>query len=194
MQKYKKNPIPQNLFGMFQKKVVLLHPENERETMEGKATKNNNFQALLDRARRYCAGAEQCEDAVRQKLVNWGATPSESDAVVARLYDEEYLDDKRFARAYCESKILRQHWGRQKVLYQLRLKHLPRTAVDSGMAAISDEAYFAVLAELAERKSQELRQRVDDEPTLRQKLTAFLSSRGFLLSEINQVITNNINP
>lgn len=193
MQKYKKNPIPQNLLGMFKKKVVFLHPENECETMEGKVQKNDNLQALLDRARRYCAGAEQCEDSVRQKLVNWGATPAESDVVVARLYDEMYLDDNRFARAYCESKILRQHWGRQKVLYQLRLKHLSRAAVDNGMAAISDEAYFAVLSELAERKGRELQQRVADEYVLRQKLTAFLVSRGFLLSEINQVITNNLN-
>ena len=156
---------------------------------------------LLDRARNFCALSEQCEDAVRQKLVTWGASPAESDDVVARLYDEHYLDDERYARAYCESKILHQHWGRQKVLYQLRLKHLPRAAVDSGMAAVSDEAYFAVLTDVAEKKLHEL---TSNSPLdnlsgesqgaaahlLRQKLTAFLVTRGFLIGEINQVLTN----
>ncbi len=161
--------------------------------MDDKTQKNDHLRALLDRARNYCASAEQCEDAVRQKLVTWGASPAESDAVVDKLYNEQYLDDERYARAYCESKILHQHWGRQKVLYQLRLKHLPRMAVDKGMAAVSDEAYLNVLAELAGRKCLELRPRFSDDFLLRQKLTSFLISRGFMLSEINQVITNILN-
>jgi regulatory protein len=176
-----------------QKKVVILHPKNSLETMKDKTHDSDPFRTLLDRARNYCARAEQCEDAVRQKLVTWGASPDLSDAVVAKLYEERYLDDERYARAYCESKILHQHWGRQKVLYQLRLKHLPRAAVDSGMAAIGEEAYMAVLAEVANHKYGELQSHFDDEFLLRQKLTAFLVSRGFLLSEINQVITNIVN-
>ena len=162
--------------------------------------KSISIDTLLDRARNYCALAEQCEDAVRQKLVTWGASPGESDTVVAKLYEEKYLDDFRYARAYCESKILSQHWGRQKVLYQLRLKHLPRAAVDSGMAVVSEEAYRAVLTEVAEKKYSEL---LSDAGTalseeeqqaasyhLRQKLTAFLITRGFLINEINQVLPN----
>ena len=160
--------------------------------MDEKTPHNDNLRLLLDRARRYCADAEQCEDAVRQKLVTWGATPSESDQVVVRLHSEGYLDDERYARAYCEAKILRQHWGRQKVLYQLRLKHLPRAAVESGMSAVSEDAYLAVLADVAEKKLHELRSAADDPVALRQKLTSFLLSRGFLLGEINQVITNII--
>ena len=107
--------------------------------MVARISNNDSLHAFLERARRYCSLAEQCEDAVRQKLVTWGATPAQSDEVVKSLYEEKYLDDFRYARAYCESKILHQHWGRQKVLYQLRLKHLSRAAVDAGMAAVSEE-------------------------------------------------------
>lgn len=154
--------------------------------MASKAHTTDSFHAFLDRARRYCAQAEQCEDAVRQKLVTWGATPSQSDEVVKALYQEDYLDDMRYARAYCESKIRHQQWGRQKVLYQLRLKHLPRAAVDAGMAAVSDDDYRAILLQVADKKLTELRAHTEDSFQLRQKLTAFLLSRGFSLSEINQ--------
>jgi regulatory protein len=160
--------------------------------MEKNMRNSDSFRALLDRARRYCALAEQCEDAVRQKLVTWGATPVESDDVIDALYSENYLDDVRYARAFCESKILHQHWGRQKVLYQLRLKHLPRTAVETGMAAISDEDYLAALSDLAVKKLSELRRSTNDPAALRQKLTSFLLSRGFLIGEINQVIINTL--
>ena len=156
---------------------------------ELKNDSNEPLHALLGRARRYCAEAEQCEHAVRQKLVTWGATPSEADRVVEALYNEEYINDERYARAYCESKILRQHWGRQKVLYQLRLKRLPRTAIDQGLASVDDEAYRAVLADVADKKRAELQPRFADDPdALRNKLTAFLVSRGFSLSEIAQTL------
>lgn len=186
----------QNHSRRFKKKLYFCTRKIIVRTMGRRSQTSDNLRDLLDKSRNYCALAEQCEDAVRQKLIKWGASPAESDEVVAKLYDERYLDDERFARAYCESKILHQHWGRQKVLYQLRLKHLPRTAVDSGMAAVSNEDYFAVLTEVAEKKYHELianNASPEGEREVSQKLTSFLVTRGFLLSEINQVIPNILN-
>ena len=146
--------------------------------------------ALLDRARRYCAMSEQCESGIRQKLIGWGAGSADVDPIINRLRDENYLDDERYARAYCESKLLRQHWGRQKVLYQLRMKHLPKEAIDNGMAAISDEAYMAMLAETAEKKLAELGG--SDTPDVQRRLLSFLISRGFTINEINNITKNTI--
>lgn len=153
-----------------------------------KSSKKMIDSALLDRARRYCALAEQCESGVRQKLVTWGAGADDANAVVECLRSEGYLDDKRYARAYCESKMLQQGWGRQKVLYQLRLKHLPKEAIDSGVAVVDDERYFEMLRATAERKMQELGP--DFTPDNQRKLVSFLTSRGFTFGEINKVITN----
>lgn len=144
-------------------------------------------QAMLDRARRYCAMSEQCESGVRQKLISWGAAAADVDPIVDALRAENYLDDHRYARAYCESKLLHQHWGRQKVLYQLRTKHLPKEAIDSGMAAVTDEAYMAMLAETAEHKLAELGSAA---PDVQRRLTAFLASRGFTFDEIKKVLQN----
>lgn len=144
--------------------------------------------ALLDRARHYCALAEQCESGVRQKLVVWGVSSDTADAVVARLRNEGYLDDNRYARAYCENKMIEQGWGRQKVLYQLRLKHLPKEAIDSAMATVDEEKYFEMLRSVADRKRRELGDPLTVEA--HRKLASFLASRGFTFSEINKVITN----
>ena len=155
--------------------------------MNDRKKNTDTHQAMLDRARRYCAMTEQCESGVRQKLIGWGAAAADVDPIIDTLRAENYLDDERYARAYCEGKLLHQHWGRQKVLYQLRTKHLPKEAIDSGMAAVTDEAYMAMLAETAERKMAELGA---DAPDARRKLTAFLASRGFTFDEINKVLQN----
>ena len=120
--------------------------------MEEESRNSQAYKAQLERARRWCAAEERCESGVREKLAAWGAGSGDADGIVASLTEEGYLDDGRYARAYCESKVLRQHWGRQKVCYQLRLKRLPREAIEAGMAAVDDERYMEMLREVAERK------------------------------------------
>lgn len=160
------------------------------EMADGAENMNDSTMALLGRVRVYCASDEQCASAVRQKLRAWGADGCQVDDIVDRLTDEGYLDEERYARAYCESKMLRSGWGRLKVAYQLRLKQLPRAAVDAGMAAVDDEAYMAVLEQAAMKKAATLRGADDAER--RRKLTAFLAQRGYTMDEINQVITKTL--
>lgn len=148
--------------------------------------------ALLDRARRYCALSEQCETSVRQKLIAWGATVAEVEPIIGSLRADDYLNDSRYACAFAESKILQQHWGRQKVLYQLRLKHLSKEAIAAGMKMVDDDTYYAILREEAEKKLRIIGN--EQGADYYRRLYSFLTSRGYTMSEINHVITNNPEP
>ena len=86
---------------------------------------NTLRQKLMERARHSCALEEQCRSAVRQKLERWGATAADAAAMVERLVDEGYIDERRYARRYVESKVGAQRWGRRKVAAQLALKGVP---------------------------------------------------------------------
>lgn len=142
--------------------------------------------AILQRARGYCAMSEQCESGVRQKLVTWGCSTNDADKIVAQLRDEGYLDDYRYARAYCESKLERQKWSKQKVVYQLRMKQIPKEAITEGLNSISEELYMASLETLARKKMDELARDYGDEALRR--LEAYLMQRGFTYDEIKQTI------
>ena len=156
--------------------------------MEEEGRNNQFYKAQLERARCWCAAEERCESAVRQKLEAWGVGGDDADDMVAVLREEGYVDNMRYARAYCESKVLHQHWGRQKVQYQLRMKGLQREAIAEGMAAVDEEQYMEMLREMAEKKLRTLGGSLT--PDVRRKVMAFLASRGFTMSEINEVITN----
>ncbi len=157
-------------------------------TMKDVDNVDDNALALLARARAWCAAAEQCSSAAADKLRTWGADADVAADIVARLVDEGYIDDDRYASAYCESKMLRAGWGRLKVLHQLRLKHLPHEVVTKAIAAVDDEVYMARLEETARKKAQSLN--TTDPATLRHKVTAFLAQRGYTLDEINETLTN----
>ena len=164
-----------------------MHLESDTIKMAEDFHKSQSYKAQLDKARCWCAAEERCESGVRQKLVAWGAEGDDVDAVVDALKEDGYLDDRRYARAYCESKVLHQHWGRQKVQYQLRMKGLQREAIAEGMAAVDEEQYMDMLLEAAERKLRELGGKLG--VAEKRKVMAFLASRGFTMSEINEVIT-----
>ena len=160
--------------------------------MKESPLKTVTMRELLDRARHYCALSEQCETAVRQKLINWGAASTEVEEVIASLRADDYLNDMRFACAYAESKILQQHWGRQKVLYQLRLKRLSKEAITASMNVVGEETYYGILGDEAAKKLRTLGGGMTSDN--RRRLCSFLASRGFTMEEINHVITNNTQP
>ena len=158
--------------------------------MKESSPKTMTLNALLDRARHYCALTEQCETSVRQKLIGWGAASSEVEEVIASLRADDYLNDKRFACCYVESKIKQQHWGRQKVLYQLRLKRLSKEAIAAGMAVVDDDIYYDMLTAEASKKLRLLGGEMTSDN--QRRLLSFLASRGFTMDEINHVIKNNL--
>ena len=147
---------------------------------------DDNALALLGRARAYCASAEQCTPAVRRKLRDWGADAGTAELVVDRLCEEGYVDDVRFARAYCESKMLRSGWGRLKVMHQLAMKGLPREAVNAGMEAVDDEAYMSALEEATRKKAATIRE--SDPAVRRRKLAVFLAQRGYTMEEVEVML------
>lgn len=145
--------------------------------------------ALLDRARRYCAHSEQCESGMRQKLITWGAPSTVLDAIISRLRADDYINDFRYAAAYCRGKLVGQRWGRQKVLYQLRAKHLPKDAIEAGMAQVDDETYFAIMNDEAAKKLRQLGG--GSTPDNRRRLVSFLVSRGYTPSEIARLVDSD---
>ena len=86
-----------------------------------------------------CARCEQAEGDLRKKLHDWGLSASDANAVIARLKQEHYLDNERYARAYCRDKLRFNGWGRIKISYMLRGKGIEQEYIDAALAEIDEE-------------------------------------------------------
>ena len=148
---------------------------------------SDNARGLLNRARAYCAGSEQCRQTVRRKLYDWGADGAETERVLCRLEEEGYLDERRYVHAYCESKLLRARWGERKVRYELMHKGIPQALIDECVGGMDGEARSEALRMAAEKKMATLGGL--DEATARRRLLAWLAQRGFTMEEINTFIS-----
>lgn len=153
---------------------------------EPKFTENELL--LISKAEQYCATGEQCRSAVRDKLYAWGANREQVERVVNHLVANDFINEARYCRIYCESKLHLQKWGRIKMSYQLRLKRIDNSVIEEALNNIDAEQYSEALQQLAQTKLRSLN---EPDPRKRDaKLMSYLASHGFESDLICNVINN----
>ena len=91
--------------------------------------------------------------------------------------EEKFIDNKRFARAYCHDKFRYNHWGRMKIRQMLRHLRLTDEEIAEGMSTIPDDGYAEKLNDVLRAKDRTLK---DTDNYLRKgKLVRHLLSKGF---------------
>ena len=133
-------------------------------------------QEALAKAQAYCARSEHCAADVRRKLFEWEISTDIFDFIEQNLYEDDFLNDTRFCRAYVHDKVAYQSWGRLKIQAGLQALQLPSSAIRDALVAIDETQYMANL-----RKLINLRRNDTPEKRLR-----FLLQRGFTYDEIKK--------
>lgn len=140
----------------------------------------------LSRAAALCSRSEYCESQIREKLYKWGVDSADSDAVIQQLYDEKFLDTKRYCQAFCSDKFRHNHWGRIKITQALRMQGLPMNDIKEAMEGIDKQEYLETLKHVLAQKEKTLK---DSDPYTRSgKLARHALSRGFESGLIMQLI------
>ena len=85
-----------------------------------------------------CARCEQAEGDLRKKLRDWGINSSDSNTIIERLKAERYLDNERYAHAYCRDKLRFNGWGRIKIAYMLKGKGIEQEFIITDFGAQLD--------------------------------------------------------
>lgn len=107
---------------------------------------------LMDKARNFCAYQERSIDDVRTKLSQWKASEETVEEIIAKLREENYVDEERFARAFAVGKLRYNKWGRNKIIYALKQKQVPDLYIQIGLGEIDDEEYINTLKAILSSK------------------------------------------
>lgn len=124
-----------------------------------------------------CAAREYCRHDWLEKLRRAKMTQAEAEAVVARLVEEGFIDEGRYARAFVHDKTAFAKWGRVKTRLSLKQKGIPAACIEEALQAIDEAAYLEALADTIRQKACQLK---DEDPrTARMKTAKFAISRGY---------------
>lgn len=143
----------------------------------------------LMRLQKLCSKAEYCVADIRRKaLKDLEGDAAAAEEVVARLVEERYVDNVRYASAYAREKASIQGWGPVKIRFQLRGK------------GISDADITAALQEVEPQKAQEKLEKVllakarslKGDPQFRLRLLKFGLTRGYNYDEVEEAVSKII--
>ena len=131
----------------------------------------------LQKLRQYCAYQERSHYEVEQKLWELGQPGKVHATLIAKLIEDDYLNEERFAIQFAGGKFRMKDWGRKKILYALREKKVSEYSIKKAMKEISEEDYLKTLESLAEKKYALLKGEL---PALRKKKTMeYLITKGY---------------
>ena len=150
------------------------------------ASSQPTYEQALSRAAAQCSRSEHSIEQIRQKLRQWGITPTHAEQIIAQLIDEKYLDELRYAIAYVRDKYRLQHWGRAKISTMLCLQHISQTDIAQALNEIDPQEYHDNLVHTLQAKRRTLK---DQDPRIiRDKLLRHAATRGYEAEEIIKII------
>ena len=144
---------------------------------------------VTDRMRTLCSRREYCSSDIMKKV----AAALDGDAVkaaeiVAKLIDEKYIDDFRYASAFARDKSSISGWGEVKIRYMLSAKGISRDVISEALGEVDENKAADRLEKLMEKKARSLK----GDAQARLKMLRFGMGRGYQYDEVAEVTDNII--
>ncbi len=147
---------------------------------------------MLNTLAKYCSQGERCLYDV-QKKISAENLPKEAEMrIINRLLQEKFIDEERFSRSFVNDKFKFNHWGRVKIIYELKKRNIKPEVYYSAIETIDEDEYISVLTDSLKNKKRTTKGRSSQD--VFQKLCRFASSRGFestlIISTLNRILKN----
>ena len=142
--------------------------------------KNNNTEKInkfIKRIEHYCSIQERCEQDVIKKIKSWKLKDDFKFMMLEKLTDEGFINELRYVKLFCRSKIRLNKWGRIKIKNELIKKNISKDIIQEGLEEIDEEEYLILLNTLIKRKASLIRNQ--DKFFKKKKIISFLLQKGF---------------
>ncbi len=147
-------------------------------------------QQALMKLEALCARSEQCTWEINRKLDLWAIGAADKAGIIESLLSDRFVDDERYAKAFCRDKFRFSRWGRVKIKVALIQKHIGREIIEDALSEIDGSEYEKVLTSLLRAKSKTMEDVQSYEG--KSRLFRYGVSRGFEPSVVIGVINKGV--
>jgi regulatory protein len=110
----------------------------------------------LQKLQSFCGYQERSTSEVTTKLKNLGIFGDAFDWVVAKLIEDKFLNEERFALAYARGKFRIKSWGKIRIKLELQSRRVPEKFIKKALQEIDTEGgYLETLERLLVYKLKE---------------------------------------
>lgn len=134
-------------------------------------------QEVTAKMAKYCAFQERCKNEIIEKLKSCSISTEEKKEILNWLEENNFVDDKRFAITFAQSKFKSKKWGRIKIRHHLENKNLSENIISEALETISEKDYMSLFEKLLKEKQETTTG--DNDYNKNHKIARFLIARGF---------------
>lgn len=132
----------------------------------------------FNRLANLCVKGERCSFDMYNKLRLSGLPRADIDRVISDLVDQKYIDDTRYAHAFVRDKYRFQHWGRRRIIIELRRRRISADVIREALEEIIEDDYIRYATETVRTRLRSLGDNAGEFEG-RQKLFRYAVSRGY---------------
>lgn len=100
----------------------------------------------------YCSYQERCHDEIIQKLKSLNMIPQAIDTIVVHLIDNNFLNEERFACSFARGKFRIKHWGKRRIINELKARNISKYNIDRALKEIPNEEYLETFHLIADKQ------------------------------------------
>lgn len=94
---------------------------------------------ITKKAEIYCAYQERCHEELIQKLKTMTSSQTVIDSVIVHLIENNFLNEERFACSFARGKHRIKHWGRVRIVNELKFRGISKYNIDTALKEIQDD-------------------------------------------------------
>ena len=131
----------------------------------------------IQKLEHYCAYQDRCHEEVIQKLRSMKMDQDEIDQIIVQLIADNFLNEERFACSYARGKHRIKHWGKIRIVNELKFRKISQYNINLALKEITTEEYEATFHNLAEQNWESVREL--NPLKKRKKFCDYLLRKGF---------------
>jgi len=125
----------------------------------------------------FCSYQERCHEEVTAKLRTMKMDSEEINQIMVHLIASNFLSEERFACSFARGKHRIKHWGKIRIINELKYKNIAQTLINIALKEIIPEEYLDTFHTLAERHWESIRE--SSVLKKRKKFCDYLLRRGY---------------
>ena len=137
----------------------------------------SSLKEAIQKIEHFCAYQERCHQEVVSKLRTMKMDLDEIDQIMVYLIAENFINEERFACSFARGKHRIKHWGRIRIINELKFKNISQTLINTALKEISLEEYLETFHTIAQRHWETIRE--TNTLKKRKKFCDYLLRRGF---------------
>lgn len=139
---------------------------------------------------KFCTYQDRCHKEIEKKLYEMHMIPEACELIFLHLMKHDFLNEERFSKSFARGKFRIKHWGKQRIIRELKLRDVSKYNIDLALKEIDQDNYLFVLHELVEKKWNNISE--VNVYKKKKKVNDYLFRKGFesdlIYKELNQIM------